>query len=73
MDIETSKIVRREFSRRQIDVSKIEIHVCRGIVTVRGNLDIHSAHVSTTDCLKALQRNLKNKTNIRDVIFDLAG
>lgn len=70
-DIEANKIVRREFNKRQLDITLADLRVSHGVVYVRGvikSLPGTSADAKTE--VEHIVHLLKLRPEIRDVIIE---
>jgi hypothetical protein len=71
-DIQTLKLVKREFNRRQIDTTKADIKVFRGVVHVRGTiLPLGSGVIDAKKEVQAITRGLRAYSSIRDVVLEV--
>lgn len=70
-DLEATKMARREFNKRPIDLSRADIRVMHGVVTVRGQLSLmRSAEGSLSEYLEQIRKALRSRPEVRDVIID---
>ncbi len=69
-DILTQKLIRREFNRRQIDISSTQIQVFQGVVYVRGNIKCSQNYSDTKTLTLALKRAIRTIPQVKDIIFD---
>ncbi len=75
-DVEATKIVRREFSRRAIDTAQCDIRVMHGVVYVRGTVKTMrsgdgEACGDLRSSMEIIVKALRNRPAIRDVIVDV--
>jgi hypothetical protein len=70
-DVESTKMLRREFTKRQVDLGYADLRVSHGVAYIRGSLslvrgtsgDIHSIVANVVHSLRA-------KPEFRDVVVD---
>lgn len=70
-DVESTKVLRREFTKRQVDLGYADLRVSHGVAYIRGSLslvrgtpgDIHSIVANVVHSLRA-------KPEFRDVVVD---
>ena len=73
-DVETVRQVRREISRRSLDISNLDIRVMHGVVYLRGKVDwvrgvFHEVDLNQE--LGIVYRVLKAKPGVRDVVMEV--
>lgn len=71
-DAATTRLVRREITRRRIDDSKLQVNAMHGVVYLRG--EVCPMRGSTCDMeveLGIIHRILRSRPGIRDVVFDV--
>jgi predicted TIM-barrel enzyme len=70
-DVETTKIVRREFNRRAIDTSMADIRVSHGVVYVRGTVKaMRGGSGDPRGEVELIARALRTRPEVRDVVID---
>jgi len=71
-DVRAQKLARNEFSRRGIDISRADLQVRHGILTVRGVIGVpHSIqHDDFKHEMELIQRMLRSRPDFRDVVID---
>lgn len=70
-DVETTKLVRREFNRRAIDSSLADIRVSHGVVYIRGTLKpMRGAVGDVKSELDIIVRALRARPEVRDIVCD---
>lgn len=70
-DVESTKIVRREFNRRAIDTTLADIRVSHGVVYVRGTIKpMRGAGTDVKHEMDIICRALRTRPEIRDVVVD---
>jgi hypothetical protein len=73
-DVRALKLARSEFSRRGLDISRADMHVSKGILSVRGTITPYQGQ--KIDDLKheidLVTKHLRGRHEIRDVILELA-
>ena len=71
-DAETTRFVRREFSKHAIDTTLADIRVMHGVVYIRGTLrpDGASRHLDLREDVERICRGIRVKAQIRDVVLD---
>lgn len=70
-DVAATKIARREFNKRQVDVGLADIRVSHGVVFVRGVVKpIRGGPTDVKSECEHIARILRQKPEIRDVILD---
>jgi hypothetical protein len=70
-DVETTKLVRREFNRRAIDVSMADIRVSHGVVYIRGTIKTMRGGAADPRAeVEIIARNLRSRLEVRDVVID---
>lgn len=70
-DVETTKIVRREFNRRAIDTSLADIRVSHGVVYIRGTIKpMRGGAGDPKHEVEIISRALRTRPEIRDVVVD---
>ena len=69
-DITTQKLIRREFNRRQIDISSTHIQVFQGVVYIKGQMRPIQNDIDSQVLTSSLKRALKAIPQVKDVVFD---
>ncbi len=70
-DIQAAKLARREFTKRQIDLTLADIHVSHGLVTIRGVVRaLRGGPPDVRAEVELVARLLRAKPEIRDVVVD---
>jgi hypothetical protein len=70
-DVEATKIVRREFNRRAIDVTLADIRVSHGVVYIRGTIKpMRGGATDVKHEVEIIARNLRTRPEVRDVVID---
>ncbi len=71
-DVEATKIVRREFTRRNVDTTMADIRVSHGVAYVKGTLRMQrggdGGDIKAT--VDGIAKALRTRTEIRDVVID---
>ncbi len=72
-DIQTTRIVRTQVTRRYIDASMLDVRVMHGIVYMRGELACLRSHpeVNLEHEKDVITHILRSRPEIRDVIWEL--
>ena len=73
-DVETTRMVRKEFSKHAVDTTLADIRVMHGVVYIRGTLrpDGPNRHGDLREDVERIVRNVRVKGQIRDVVLDVA-
>lgn len=73
-DVRTMKLVRAEFCRRGLDISRADLHIQHGILTVQGIIPPFKGQgpEEMKHEVDLVLRHLRSKPEIRDVIVDVA-
>jgi len=72
-DVANTRLVRREFIRRKVNVNQADVRVSHGVVYSRGviraekNADYHDVKEET----EKIARIVRQKSSIRDVVIDV--
>ncbi len=71
-DAATTRLVRREITRRRIDDTKLQVNAMHGVVYLRGEIQA----LKGTECdieseLHIISRILRSRPGIRDVIMEV--
>lgn len=69
-DVEVTKLVRREFNRRMIDVTMADVRVSHGVVYIRGTIKPMRGGGDPRHELEIITRALRSRPEIRDVVVD---
>lgn len=69
-DVEATKIVRREFNRRAIDITMADIRVMHGVAYIRGTIKPMRGGGDPKSEVELIVRALRTKPEIRDVVVD---
>lgn len=71
-DVEMTRMVRREISRRYVDCTNVDVRVMHGVVYLRGFLKELRGHDSDLNQeLEVILRILRQKPGIREVINEM--
>lgn len=71
-DAQMTRLVQREISRRYIDASRLDVKAMHGVVYLRGMIKKLRGHdVDLTHELDVIQRVLRSKPGIRDVVTEV--
>lgn len=71
-DLETARMVRKEFARRPIDTSLMTISIVHGVVYLRGSVKPMRGHTfDMKEELEILSKILRQRPGIRDVVIDV--
>lgn len=72
-DVETTRLVRREFNRRAIDMTMADIRVSHGVVYIRGTVrTVRGGIADPHSEVDLIARNLRTHPDIREVVVDCA-
>ena len=70
-DVAATKLLRREFARRAIDISAADLRVSHGVAYVKGVLrPMKGASESMADMLSHISKSLRGRGEFRDVVID---
>lgn len=70
-DAEGMRTVRKEFARRPIDISLMNIHYSHGIVRLGGQVKAVRGHdIDLKAELETIAKALRTKPNVRDVVIE---
>lgn len=70
-DVKATKIARREFSKRQVDVTMADVRVSHGVVYVKGVVKpVRGGPPDVRAECELIARILRTKPEIRDVVLD---
>lgn len=69
-DVETTKIVRREFNRRALDTTLADIRVSHGVVYIRGTIRPMRGAADAKSTVELIARALRTRPEVRDVVID---
>lgn len=70
-DVAATKLLRREFARKPIDISQADLRVAHGVAYVRGVLKpMKGASESMSDMLSHISKALRGRGEFRDVVID---
>ncbi len=69
-DILLQKLIRREFNRRQVDISSTQIQVFQGVVYIRGNIKCFQNYTDSQSLAYSLKRAIRTLPQVKDIIFD---
>lgn len=70
-DVAATKLVRQEFSKRNIDTTRADLRVTHGVVYIRGSVAVIKG--GPTDLraeVETIAKVLRSRQGIRDVIVD---
>lgn len=71
-DASMTRLVQREISRRYIDATRLDVKAVHGVVYLRGSIRKLRGHdVDLKKELEVINRVLRSKPGIRDVIMDV--
>ncbi|MCC6444406.1 MAG: BON domain-containing protein [Armatimonadetes bacterium] len=71
-DKEMTRMVQREISRRYVDSSQVDVKAIHGVVYLRGVVrPLRNVAVDLQQEIEIIQRILRNKPGIRDVINEM--
>ncbi len=71
-DKEMTRMVQREISRRYVDSSQVDVKAIHGVVYLRGVVrPLRNVAVNLQQEIEIIQRILRNKPGIRDVINEM--
>jgi osmotically-inducible protein OsmY len=69
---ETQLLIRREFARRPVDTTSVDVYVSHGVVYLRGTVRAMRGHnIDLQQEVSILLTVLKQKSGIRDVVSEL--
>ncbi len=72
-DARMTRLVQREIGRRYIDASRLDIKAVHGVVYLRGSIRRLRGHEVDLDHeLEVINRVLRGKPGIRDVVIDVS-
>lgn len=70
-DLEATKMARREFNKRAIDLTRADLRVSHGVVYIRGQIStMRGAESSLEEMLTQITKALRSRPEIRDVVID---
>lgn len=69
-DVESTKMVRREFNRRKIDSTQCDIRVLHGTLYVRGTLKGIGGSDPKVE-FEVITRALRSRGAVRDIVSDV--
>ena len=70
-DAAATKILRREFSRRPIDITSADLRVSHGVAYVRGVVKaMKGAEMSVKEMMDIISKSLRGRPEFRDVVID---
>ena len=70
-DVAATKLLRREFARRPIDISAADLRVSHGVAYVKGVLrPMKGAPAPMQEMLDHISKSLRGRGEFRDVIID---
>ncbi len=73
-DSQMTREVLRDISKRPLDITGLEVHVCRGVVFLRGKLDKLRGYFEDIDVheeLNIITKLLRQKPGVRDVVCEV--
>jgi len=71
-DAQMTRMVQREISRRYVDISMLDVRAMHGVVYLKGTIRALRGHdVNLEHELEVMQRVIRSKPGIRDVIADV--
>lgn len=72
-DAQTTRLVQREITRRYIDITRLDVKAMHGVVYLRGSIaKLRGHNVDLRHELEIINRVLRGKPGIRDVIIDVS-
>ena len=73
-DTETTRLVRKEFTRHAVDTTLADIRVMHGVVYIRGTLrpDGPTRHGDLREDVERIVRNIRVRAQVRDVVLDVS-
>jgi len=70
-DVEATKILRREFNKRQVDITLADLRVSHGVAYIRGTIKpMRGMEGDVRSVVDTIARSLRTKPEIRDVVID---
>ena len=70
-DVSATKMLRREFARRPIDISAADLRVSHGVAYVRGVLKpMKGASAPMQEMIDHISKALRSRSEFRDVVID---
>jgi hypothetical protein len=73
-DVQGLRIVRSELARRGIDTGRADVHLLRGVLTIRGSIKAapgsHFGDLKTE--MENIARFLRQRAEVREVVLDCA-
>ncbi len=70
-ELEATRMARKEFTKRPLDISRCDIRVMHGVVYVRGQIGLmRGGEGSVDEYLEQIKKILRAKPEIRDVVVD---
>lgn len=70
-ELEATRLARKEFTKRPLDLSRCDIRVMHGVVYVRGQIGLmRNGEGSVEEYLEQIKKVLRSKPEIRDVVVD---
>ncbi|MEI6512376.1 MAG: hypothetical protein WCO51_03775 [bacterium] len=71
-DVETTRSVRREITKRAIDSSLLDVHAMHGVVYLRGRLGILTGHdIDLRQEMEKILHTIRLKPGVREVIAEI--
>jgi hypothetical protein len=72
-DVENTKIVRREFIRRKVNVNQADVRVSHGVVYIRGVIraEKNAEYTDVKAETEKIARIVRQKSSIREVVIDV--
>ncbi len=71
-DVEGTKLLRREFNKRQLDTSMCDMRVSHGVAYVRGTIKaMPGAGSDVREMVEHAARALRTRPEIRDIVIDV--
>ncbi|MCX6377202.1 MAG: hypothetical protein NTU88_14425 [Armatimonadetes bacterium] len=72
-DAQTTRLVQREIGRRYIDITRLDVKAIHGVVYLRGSIaKLRGHNVDLRHELEIINRVLRGKPGIRDVVIDVS-
>lgn len=70
-DVVATKLLRREFTKRQLDISMADLRVSHGVAQIRGVIRLmRGASGDPHEITYLIARHLRARPEIRDVVVD---
>jgi len=70
-DVEATKLLRREFNRRQVDLTLADLRVSHGVAYIRGTLrPMRGAEGDLHSTVEHICKALRARPEFRDIVVD---